>query len=277
MIVPFRPVPSRPLPVPVTAASRPEEMTVHLLMREGTLLPAPEPVPADADGARTLAALYAMPQLPPGGAQVRAMMNATVDGAISGADGTSGPLRNPDDSFVFDVLRALADVVMVGAATVRVEDYSSVLGRDDLLEPSWRPGGGARPALAVWSNSGDLPASLDRDQPLYLLSSARSALAAGRRAGLPEDRVIVADSATEALRGLADRGLHAVQAEGGSSTLGRLAAEGVLDELCFSTTHRSIGGSSSRVISGESHDSAWELSSLLVGDHATISRYRIRP
>lgn len=250
---------------------------MHLLMRDGALLPAPESVPADTAGARALAALYAVPELPPGGVHVRAMMNATVDGAIRGADGTSGPLRNPDDSFVFGVLRALADVVMVGAATVRVEDYGSVLGRDDLLEPSLRPGGAARPALAVWSNSGDLPDSLDRDQPLYLISSARRAREAGRRAGLPEDRVIVADSAADALRGLAGRGLRAVQAEGGPATLGRLAAEGVLDELCFSTTHRTVGGSSSRVISGAVHDRAWKLSSLLVGEHATISRYSAQP
>lgn len=249
---------------------------MHLLMRDGTLLPTPESVPADADGARALAELYAVPELPPDGVHVRAMMNTTVDGAISGEDGTSGPLRNPEDSFVFGVLRALTDVVMVGAATARVEDYSSVLGRDDLLEPSLRPGGAARPALAVWSNSGDLPASLDRDQPLYLISSSQGARAAGRRAGLPEDRVIVADSAADALRGLADRGLRAVQAEGGPTTLGRLAVEGALDELCFSTTHRTVGGSSSRVISGAVHDRAWDLSSLILGERATISRYRIQ-
>src|SRR5690625_4947420 len=92
-----------------------------------------------------LAELYAFPRE---ATWVRAMMNTTVDGAVTGADGTSGSLRNPDDSLVFGVLRALADVVLVGASTVRSEDYRRPQGRADLLSPSRRPGGGRRPALA---------------------------------------------------------------------------------------------------------------------------------
>ncbi|WP_193107364.1 dihydrofolate reductase family protein [Brachybacterium sp. FME24] len=250
---------------------------MHLLLRDGALLPAPMPLPVDAAGARALAELYAVPALPAGAVHVRAMMNTTLDGAIRGPDGTSGPLRNPDDSFVFDVLRALTDVVLVGAATVRAEDYRAPLGRSDLLEPSRRPGGAARPALAIWSNSGQLPSSLDPDQPTYLIASPNSAQEAGERAGLPPEQVIPAATATAAIRGLAERGLRGIQAEGGPSALGRLAAAGLLDELCFSTTHRTVGGSSSRVLVGEDHAQAWEPESLIIGEHATISRFRRTP
>lgn len=247
---------------------------MHLLLRDGALLPAPEELTVDAGGARRLAELCAFPVPPTGGVHLRAMMNTTVDGAIVGADGTSASLRNAEDSFVFGVLRAVADVVLVGAATVRAEDYHRPLGRSDLLEPSLRPGGAARPALAIWSASGELPDSVEPDWPTYLVTAPATARAASRRAGIPAEQVIAADTPAAALRGLAQRGLRAVQAEGGPSTLGRLAAAGLLDELCFSTTHRTVGGPSSRVIEGAGHDQSWQLSSLLLGEHATFSRYR---
>ncbi|MGP9539849.1 dihydrofolate reductase family protein [Brachybacterium sp. AOP43-C2-M15] len=246
---------------------------MHLLLRDGDLLPAPVPVPADAEGARLLAEVYAVPPPLPGAVHVRAVMNSTLDGAIAGADGTSGPLRNPDDSLVFEVLRALTDVVLVGAGTVRVEDYSSTQGRADLPTSSLRPGGASRPALAIWSRSGELPASIDPEGPTYLITDAASARDAARRTGLPAEQVIVAGTAREALEGLAARGLRAVQAEGGPSALGRLAAEGLLDELCFSTTHRTVGGPSPRVMQGAVPEQDWSLGSLLVGEHATIARH----
>ncbi|MGP5306019.1 dihydrofolate reductase family protein [Brachybacterium alimentarium] len=246
---------------------------MHLLCRDGSPLPQPEAVTFDEAGALALADLYAVPAPPSGTVHVRAMMNTTIDGAVRGADGSSGPLRNPDDSFVFDVLRALTDVVLVGAATVRAEDYGELGGREDLLSSSRRPGGASRPALAIWSISGDLP-PLSADQLTYLISPRDSAAAAGRRAGLPASQVITADTPAEALEGLAALGMRAVQAEGGPTVLGRLAAEGLLDELCFSTTHRTVGGDSSRAIHADAHDQRWALSSLLLGEHATITRYR---
>jgi riboflavin biosynthesis pyrimidine reductase len=249
------------------------EDPVHLLLRDGVPLSSPVPVRTDAAGALELAALYAVPALPGGRPHVRAMMNASVDGAIIGTDGTSGPLRNPDDSFVFDVLRALTDVVLVGAATVRAEDYRRPLGRRDLLVPSRRPGGAPRPALAIWSNSGDLPESIEPDWPTYLVAAPESAPEAGRRAGLPEENVLPADGPLEAIDALAARGMRGIQAEGGPAALGRLAAAGMLDELCISTSHRTVGGISPRLMEGVPHDQSWELSSLLVGEHATLARY----
>lgn len=243
---------------------------MHLLLRDGGPLPAPEPIIPDTDGAQALAELYAFPRQ---GVHVRAMMNTTIDGAVIGADGTSGSLRNPDDSFVFGVLRALADVVLVGASTVRSEDYRRPQGRADLLDPSRRPGGGRRPALAVWSGSGELPATIETEWPTFLIAPARVAEAAGRRAGIPAGQVIAASTAGEAVTALAERGYRGIQAEGGPASLARLAAEDLLDELCFSVTHRSVGGPSPRVIDGPAHDRAWQLSSLIAGQHATITRY----
>lgn len=247
---------------------------MHLLLRDGAPLPSPVPVPADAEGARALAALYAAPELPPGAVHVRAMMTTTIDGAIAGADGTSGSLHDPDDSFLFSVLRALADVVLVGASTVRAEDYRSVRGREDLLRPSLRPGGAPRPALAIWSRSGELPDYLDPDQPTYLLTPSAGAKDAARRSGLPAAQVLAADSPQEAVEALAARGMRLIQAEGGPSALARLAEAELLDELCFTTAHRTVGGPSPRVLDGAAHETRWTLESLLLGEGATLSRYR---
>lgn len=247
---------------------------MHLLLRDRALLPSPVPVPADAEGARALAALYAAPELPPGAVHVRAMMTTTIDGAVAGADGTSGSLHDPDDSFLFSVLRALADVVLVGAATVRAEDYRGVRGRADLLRPSLRPGGAPRPALAIWSRSGELPDYVDPDQPTYLLTPSAGAKDAARRSGLPAAQVLTADSPLEAVDALAARGMRLIQAEGGPSALARLAEAELLDELCFTTAHRTVGGPSPRVLDGAAHETRWTLESLLLGEGATLSRYR---
>jgi riboflavin biosynthesis pyrimidine reductase len=243
---------------------------MQLLWRDARALPAPIEIPEDAGGARRLAELYAFD---PHRVSLRAVMNATIDGAIAGADGTSGPLRNPTDSFAFGVLRAVADVVLVGAETVRAEDYRRPQGRSDLLSPSLRPGGGTRPALAIMSRSGDLPDSVEADWPTLLITDAAHREEAGRRSGLPAQNIITAESPAEVRRELAARGHRGIQVEGGPSTLARLAAAGELDELCFSVTHRTVGGDSSRLLQGDDAEVSWELASLAVGSHATLTRY----
>jgi hypothetical protein len=50
----------------------------------------------------------------------------------------------------------------------------------------------------------------------------------------------------------------------------------VLTELCVSVTHRTVGGPSPRILAGAAHDQDWELLALVVGEHATVTRYRRR-
>ena len=62
---------------------------------------------------RGLAAAYARPT----GAQrwVSVNMVSTIDGAATGADGVTGSINSPADKIVFDLLRALSDIVVIGA------------------------------------------------------------------------------------------------------------------------------------------------------------------
>lgn len=245
---------------------------LHLVVRDGVAA-SPEAIARDAVGARSLADLYAYGP----GTTVRAMMNTTIDGAIAGSDGTSGTLHNADDSFVFGVLRALADVVLVGSQTVRVEDYRRPRGRKDLLSPSLRLSGTDAPALAIMTASGDIPGSIDAAWPTYLLAPKHAVEKVRARSGFPAEHVITAATPAEIIAALGMLGHRAIQIEGGPSALGRFAAAGVLDELCVSTTHRTVGGESPRMIDGDLHDASWGLRSLLVGPEASCARYSRSP
>ena len=68
-----------------------------------------------------LAALYAYPdQGPPPGRWERANMVASLDGAAT-IDGRARGLSGEADQQVFAMLRALSDVILVGAGTARAE------------------------------------------------------------------------------------------------------------------------------------------------------------
>ncbi|MDQ0373719.1 dihydrofolate reductase family protein [Cellulomonas humilata] len=189
------------------------------------------------------------------GVHVRANMVSTVDGAATGANRLSGSINGPADFRVFRVLRALADVVLVGAGTVRAERYTplevpaelraarAALGRPDALE------------LAVVTASGELPDSLlDTDRPPLVLTTASAPSLDALRARLGDDRVVVADGGTPGavdprtvITALADRGLVHVLAEGGPTLLAQLVDADLVDELCLTWSPQLVGGPAGRV------------------------------
>src|SRR5262245_3617933 len=101
------------------------------MARVRRLLPADgQPVDLD-DGA--LAEAYAVPAGRGGRPwHLRVNFVASADGAVT-LDDRSGGLSNPADKRVFGLLRDLADVVLVGAGTVRAEGY-----RAQRYGPEWR-------------------------------------------------------------------------------------------------------------------------------------------
>ncbi|MDT7772320.1 MAG: hypothetical protein QOC67_1244, partial [Pseudonocardiales bacterium] len=81
-------------------------------------LTAPDPTPLGDD---ELDRLYAYPESldrP----YIRVNFVASADGAAT-ADGLSAGLSSAPDRRLFDVLRQLAEVVLVGAGTARAENY----------------------------------------------------------------------------------------------------------------------------------------------------------
>lgn len=145
-----------------------------------------------------------------------------------------------DDRFLMGMLRAFADVVLLGAGTLAASPQGRWRpegaypdGREAFAELRARRGRPERPAVAVVTSG----ASLDVTHPLLVegavvLTTERGA---ARLAGAAPDVVAVNGgdrvdlrAALETLRG---RGHELVLSEAGPRTFGGLAAAGLVDEL----------------------------------------------
>lgn len=243
-----------------------------------------EPVPGDRlapdPAERALCALYAHPA-PSDRAWVRVNMVTTLDGAAWGATGRSGAINSSADFRAFCAMRAMADVVLVGAGTVRAEGYTPVEVPPALA--ATRAAAGLAPTLitAVVTRSGDLPeAFLDSPAAANTLVLTTSAGAQVLHRRVPVDRVVVTgDGAVDlpaALAALADRGLRRVLSEGGPSLLGDLVAASLVDELCVTTSPLVVGGPAGRIVHTQWYldpvPSA-RLGHLLVSDGSLLARW----
>lgn len=203
---------------------------------------------------------------------VLANMVASADGA-STLDGRSGQLGGPVDKQVFRLLRSVADVVLVGAGTVRAERYRPI------AEPRPVP-------IAVVTRSLDL----DWESPLFrgppattVVVTCRSA-PAERRAQASElaEVVVAGEDAVEpvrALAALAERGHRVVLCEGGPALLAQVVAAGLLDELCLTVSPMLVGGNGPRILDGAHADgpSALTLASVLEHEGTLFLRYLAAP
>jgi len=226
------------------------------------LLPGPAVV-GDLDDERgdvvqALADLYAYPTPMPASGWVRGNMVSTLDGAVTGADGRSGSIGSAADRAVFGVLRGLADVVLVGAGTVRAEGYHVPAAKPMFAERRAAAGQAAAPVLAVVTRSGNVSAGEDlfARGAATLLVTCSAADVAGLRVRHGAERVVVAgeddvDPAV-AVAQLAARGLGRVLLEGGPHLLGRTIVADRLDELCLTTCPLLVAGQAPRIAVADS-------------------------
>src|ERR1700752_4859291 len=105
---------------------------------------------------RHLPPLYDYPKRD--GTWVRANFITSVDGGAT-ADGKSGAMAGPGDRLIFNLLRELADVIVVGAGTVRIEGYSGAHLNVTQRQRRQARGQTEVPRLAIVTKSG----RLDRD------------------------------------------------------------------------------------------------------------------
>lgn len=164
-----------------------------------------------------------------------ANMVVSVDGRAA-VRGRAKPLSGSADRALFHLLRSLADVVVVGAGTVREEGYGPARGDDP-------------PPIAVVS------ASLDLDvesrffteavcRPLVLTVAAADQ-ARRRTAESVADVIVAGDTIVDVGRALAElrhRGFGVALCEGGPRLLGQVVAADALDELCLSLAPTLAGG-----------------------------------
>jgi 5-amino-6-(5-phosphoribosylamino)uracil reductase len=193
------------------------------------------------------------------GIWVRANFIASIDGAAT-LEGTTGGLGGPGDRALFNLLRTLADVIVVGAGTVRIEGYSGA--RLTVAQRQQRQGRGQSevPRLAIVTKSG----RLDRDMPVFTRTEVPP-LVLTCTAAVDETRQRLAGVADVAdcsgddpgrvdeaavLAALADRDLYRVLTEGGPTLLSSFVEHDLLDELCLTIAPCVVGGDAPRITTG---------------------------
>jgi riboflavin biosynthesis pyrimidine reductase len=199
----------------------------------------PDPAPLDDDAA--LAEAYAFPA----GRSMRVNFVASLDGVIA-VEGRSAGLGSPGDLRLFRLLRALADVVLVGYGTASAEGYGPVAPDSAVAHLRAALGRPAELPIAVVSRR----ASLARDHRLAVAPTIVVTCEGSdpdRRAQLTEAGVTVLVCGDDdvdlprALAQLAERGLERVTCEGGPQLLRSSLAAGVVDELDLTISPALVG------------------------------------
>jgi 5-amino-6-(5-phosphoribosylamino)uracil reductase len=236
----------------------------------------PEPAELDDPG---LVEAYRLPD----GRSLRMNFIASLDGAIT-VGGASEGLGSPGDKRVFRVLRALADVVLVGHGTAATEGYrpigaGSAVGR--LRASIGRP---PTAPIAVVSRRASLdPGSglvTHAVSPTILVTCA--AADPGRRTALEAAGVTVLVCGDDdvdlptAVNRLAALGYGQVLCEGGPHLLHAALTADVVDELDLSIAPALVGGETRLLPAGLADLRRLELRQLLEEDGVLFARYDVR-
>ncbi|MCU1346613.1 MAG: hypothetical protein JWL70_2879 [Acidimicrobiia bacterium] len=185
-------------------------------------------------------------------------MVASVDGRTS-LGGRVGELSTPPDQVLFQHLRSLADVVLVGAQTVRSEHYGPVRSEESAAARRSSRFQAPDPRLCIVSRSLDLdPASkvFDPTAPLPVIFTCETAPAdrLDQLAAVAHIEVLGTDSVNLAagLALLRSWGSELVVCEGGATINSELVAAGLVDELCL-TVSPILGGDSLGLLTTRAH------------------------
>jgi len=215
----------------------------------------PEPID-DVD----LLEVYGAEPRSPHGDRPWVMLNmvSSADGA-SAVEGRAGGLGGPADQRVLSTLRLLADIVLVGAGTIRAEGYGP--HRPSPAMRARRQAKGQTPAAAFAVPTSSL--ELDASAPLFTEAEPASrtvlfvpeSVDAERRAAFDQvaDVVVLGEATVdlgEVLAALGRRGAGVVLCEGGPILNGLLLAAGLIDELCVTISPMLVGGTAARIIHG---------------------------
>jgi riboflavin biosynthesis pyrimidine reductase len=187
---------------------------------------------------------------------VRCNMISSLDGAIS-VNGRSGTLGGPADGRVFGTLRSLADVILVGAGTVRSEGYGPVRLNEEQRQQRRQRAQTAVPPIAVVTQS----ANLDWSSPFFTDAQARpivittgsSDRGARSRGEAVADFVVAGDERVDPRRALDHfhrAGYRSVLLEGGPGLNADVVRAGLMNELCLTVSPRLVAGSGTRVLAG---------------------------
>lgn len=205
----------------------------------------------------SLRAEYEVPR-PPAPANrpwIAVCMVSSLDGAIA-MEGRSLGLSSPNDTEVLLTLRDIADLILVGAGTVRDEGYG----------PPRKKG----QRVAVVTNSGrvDLGSDLFTSGAGFLVCPENLPEMPVDTLRVGAERVDLAAAVTRLREVVPEATL--IQAEGGGVLNGALAAADLLDELNLTISPQLVGGPSPRLMTTESVQRCYDLAHLLVDEKSFV-------
>ncbi len=157
-------------------------------------------------------------------------MVASVDGSTV-VDQRSASLSSPADTEVLVALRSFAQVILVGAATVRLEGYG----------PPRVPG----QRVGVVSRRGEL----DLDRPLFT-SGAGFLVLPHDAPEVPVESIRAGTGRVDLTAAVAQIDADIIQAEGGAALNAALAEADLLDEVDLTVSPQLVGGDGPRVVQG---------------------------
>lgn len=163
------------------------------------------------------------------GPYLRADFVASLDGAIA-VQGRSDGLGSPADKASFHALRAVCDAVVVGAGTLRVENYGPVRFSDAARR--WREAHGRslEVPVVVVSRTGDLGSGRVLEGPV-LLSAPQG----------PDGVELLPTDPAELVQALHARGLTRLLCEGGPALFTDLLHAGLVDDLYLTASPQLVG------------------------------------
>lgn len=203
---------------------------------------------------------------------------------ISSADGgtalhgRSSGLGDEDDKALFQAMRVVADVIMVGSGTVEAEDYRPVTLDDERRERRVAAGLSEVPLLAIVSGR----LGFDPEARVFSDPEHRPMVITGPDAE-PAKLALLGDSAdvvfldevtpTRILERLGAAGI--ILCEGGPTLVGQLVAERTVDELNLTVAPTMISGRSARVAHGPPAEPPLDmrLDRAMFGDRSLFLRY----
>lgn len=199
-------------------AGMPDPAALRLHVAEG--IDTPTTLDLREDPEARLAGLWAAPRRD----WVRMNMIGSINGRVTGPDGTSDSLSNRADRRILQQIRAMSDAVIVGAQTVRQERHTST-------RPTW---------LVIVTGSGDLTGHrIDADDaeasvlvccPASARAQVEATMPGARIAEIePVDGRIPLDAVLETVR---SRGMRSLVVEGGAKLIGQFLDAGLIDEIC---------------------------------------------
>ncbi len=204
-------------------------------------------------------------------------MVESVDGATAVRGGATA-LNDEDDRALFLAMRAVADVVLMGAQTIRSESIGPVRVDEDMSRYRAVAGMAAVPLLVILSRS----LNIDQEARVFSDPSSRPMILTGKGADQARLEALAPVADVVQLENLDGKGIvnqlsaaKVILCEGGPTVNSVFMADGMVDEIAITVSPMLALGESQRLAHGEALEPPIDmrLDRALHGDRSLFLRY----